>query len=69
MGTACALPIQGYSRVMKFWLAMVVHALMAVLLSLGLLKTVHGDPWLLVFGVVFYTLMLATLGCLPKKAH
>jgi hypothetical protein len=54
---------------MKFLMSIVVYLIMAAILGLGILQAVHGKPWLLISGVVVYALMLALLGCLPKKAH
>lgn len=48
---------------------MLVYVGMAVILGLGILKTVHGNPWLLIAGVVGYVLMLGLIGCIPKKSH
>lgn len=54
---------------MKLLMSVVVYVVMAAVLALGILQAVHGKPWLLIFGVVVYTLMVVMLGCLPKKVH
>jgi hypothetical protein len=50
-------------------MAMLAYLLMAAVLGLGILQTVHGKPWLLILGGVTYIVALGVLGCLPKKAH
>lgn len=52
---------------MKFFLSMVVFALMALVLGLGILLTLKGNPWVLIAGVAGYAILLGTLGCLPPK--
>ncbi len=54
---------------MKFFLAIVVYLLMALVLGWGILRAVHGEPWLLIAGVLAYAVAFAKLGCLPSKGH
>ncbi len=54
---------------MKFLLAILAYLLLGLVLGLGILLTVKGQPWLLITGLLVYVLMVAKLGCLPKKSH
>ncbi len=54
---------------MKFVLSILVYLIIGTVLGLGILRAVHGSPALLITGFIVYALMLAMLGCLPKKAH
>lgn len=54
---------------MKFFLAMLVYALTALVLAYGILLTIHGNPWLLIAGIVGYLAALIKIGCLPKQTH
>ena len=52
---------------MKFFMAIVVYLLMGLMLGLGVLLTVKGNPWLLITGLGLYLVLLGTIGCLPPK--
>lgn len=54
---------------MKFFMAMLVYGLIAGILCWGILLTVHGNPWLLIAGVLGYLIALVRLGCLPGETH
>jgi hypothetical protein len=54
---------------MKFLLAIVAFLAIGAVLGWGILLTVKGEPWLLIVGVLFYTLAFTKLGCLPRKSH
>jgi hypothetical protein len=49
---------------MKLLMAFLVWIAFAVFLSVGVVKAVHGQPWLLVGGCVAFTLLVAKIGCL-----
>jgi hypothetical protein len=46
---------------------MVVFALMALVLGLGILLTLKGNPWVLIAGVAGYAILLGTLGCCRRN--
>ena len=48
---------------------MLVYLAMGVVLGIGVVRTVHGQPALLITGAVTYLLALGVLGCIPKKSH
>ncbi len=48
-------------------MALLVYLLMGFVLGWGILLTVKGSPWLLIFAVLGYALLFAKLGCLPAK--
>jgi hypothetical protein len=50
---------------MKFVLALVTFALMAFLLSWGILSAVqpNGKPWLLVAGIAAFITLFSRVGC------
>jgi len=54
---------------MKFFLGIIVYLLIGLVLGLGMLQTVHGKPWLLIFGFVAYVVAFGKIGCLPKSSH
>ncbi len=54
---------------MKFFLAILAYVLMGAVLGWGILLLMHGNPWLLIVGVLAYLIAFAKLGCLPKKSH
>ena len=54
---------------MRFLMAFIVYAVAGVFLTYGIIQTMHGKPWLLIFGFVFYVVLLGAIGCLPKKSH
>jgi len=54
---------------MKALSAAGTYILLGLLLSWGILLTTRGSYALLIGGVVFYAILLGTLGCLPKKSH
>lgn len=54
---------------MKLALAILVYLIMGLVLGWGLLLAVRGNWWLLIAGVLAYTLAFARLGCLPGKPH
>ncbi len=63
----CENPIWDYGLRVKFVLALLVYLLMGFVLGLGILLTVKGSPWFLIFGFLAYALLFAKLGCLPAK--
>ncbi len=65
----CENPVKGYGLPVKFVLALIVYVLMGLVLGLGVLHTIKGSPWLLIFGFLAYALLFAKLGCLPKKTN
>ncbi len=65
----CEISIPEYNLRVKFVLALFAYLVMGFVLGLGILLTVRGSPWLLVFGFVAYALLFARLGCLPKKSR
>ncbi len=54
---------------MKFLLAILAYLALALVLGLGILQAVKGQPWLLIVGFLLYALAFAKLGCLPKQSH
>jgi len=50
---------------MKFLLAVLVTLTLGVVLGMGILSAVHGNPWVLIVGGLAYLLAFARLGCLP----
>jgi hypothetical protein len=54
---------------MKFVFAIVAYLLIGVVLGWGILLMVKGSPWLLVTGLLAYTVAFARIGCLPKGTH
>ena len=52
---------------MKLLLAVMAYLVIGAVLGWGILLTVRGQPWLLIVGVLVYTLAFAKLGCLPKS--
>jgi hypothetical protein len=49
---------------MKFFLSIVVYLLIGAVLAWGILLAMHGNPWLLIGGLVAYILGVARIGCL-----
>jgi hypothetical protein len=66
---ACGLRTHLYHTGMKFLMSIVVYLIIGLVLGLGMLQTVHGKPWLLVIGLIAYTVAFAKMGCLPKDSH
>ena len=54
---------------MKFLLAIIAYLIIALILGWGILLAVKGEPWLLIVGLLTYTVAFAKLGCLPKQSH
>jgi hypothetical protein len=54
---------------MKFLLAIVAYLFIALVLGLGILLAVKGQPWLLIVGSLAYVCAFAKLGCMPAKSH
>ncbi len=54
---------------MKFFLAIFTYVVISALLGWGILLTFKGNPWLLIVGLLAYTLTFAKAGCLPGKSH
>ena len=54
---------------MKLFLAIVAYVLIGVVLGWGMLLTVRGNPWLLLFGLLAYIVAFGKIGCLPKQSH
>jgi hypothetical protein len=51
---------------MKFALAILVYAVIALILGVGILQVVAGHPLLLIIGVAGFILAFARIGC---KSH
>ena len=49
---------------MKIFAVMFVWLLMALILTVGVVMSVHGSLWLLVLGIVGFVLAVAKIGCL-----
>jgi len=49
---------------MKLLLSAVAYLVMAALLGWGILLMMHGNPWLLIGGVLAYLLAVARIGCM-----
>ncbi len=54
---------------MKFALGIVAYLVIGLVLGLGMLQAVKGQPWLLIIGFLAYAIAFAKIGCLPKKSH
>jgi hypothetical protein len=54
---------------MKFLLAIVAYLVIGLVLGWGILLTVKGEPWLLIFGFLAYAAAFVKLGCLPTNSH
>ena len=55
---------------MKLLLAVLAYLLIGIVLGWGLLVTMKShNPWLLIVGLVAYTVLFGKIGCLPKKSH
>jgi hypothetical protein len=54
---------------MKFALAILIYLFIALILAMGILMTMHGEPWLLIVGAVGFIVAFGRIGCLPKKPH
>ncbi|HXP62995.1 MAG TPA: hypothetical protein VN829_21015 [Dongiaceae bacterium] len=54
---------------MKFVLAILAYLVIGVVLGLGILLTVKGNPWLLIAGFLAYVVAFAKFGCLPGQSH
>ncbi len=54
---------------MKLVLAMLSYAILAVVLSYGILLTVQGKPAVLIAGILVYLAAVTGFGCLPKQSH
>jgi hypothetical protein len=54
---------------MKLFLAMVTYLGIGLVLGLGILLMVKGNPWVFIAGFLAYAVAFAKLGCLPMKAH
>ncbi|HEX3890477.1 MAG TPA: hypothetical protein VHX90_06455 [Verrucomicrobiae bacterium] len=49
---------------MKFALAIFTYLVMAVILGAGILLSTHGNPWLLIIGVIAFVVAFGKLGCM-----
>jgi hypothetical protein len=49
--------------------AIIAYIVIGVILGVGLVLTVKGNPWLLVIGFIAYVVAFGKIGCLPKKSH
>ncbi|MDE3100120.1 MAG: hypothetical protein KGJ88_11665 [Verrucomicrobiota bacterium] len=49
---------------MKFALALLVYAVMAFVLSWGILLLIAGKPWLLIAGSILFIVAFAKIGCI-----
>ena len=47
--------------------ALLVYLLMGLVLGYGILLTVKGNPWLLLVSLLGYFVLVAKIGCLPKR--
>jgi hypothetical protein len=54
---------------MKFLMAVAAFVVIGAVLGWGILLSVKGNYWLLVFGFLAYLAAFTKLGCLPKKSH
>jgi hypothetical protein len=54
---------------MKFLLAIVAYLIIGLVLGVGILQAVKGNPWLLIVGFAAYVIAFGKIGCLPKKSH
>ena len=51
---------------MKLALAALVYLVIALVLSVGILLTIAGKPWLLIVAFVAYIVAFARIGCLSQ---
>ena len=68
-GLTCTKTEAGYFVRMKFLMAILAYLAIGVVLGLGILLTVRGNPWLLIVGFLAYVVAFAKIGCLPHKSH
>jgi len=54
---------------MKFFAAVLVYLVIALVLAWGIVLLVHGNPWVLAVGLLSYSAGVGVIGCLPKKSH
>jgi len=54
---------------MKFLLGIVAYLVIGLVLGLGILQAVKGNPLLLIVGFLAYVIAFGRIGCLPKKSH
>jgi hypothetical protein len=54
---------------MKLMLAVLAYLVISVILGLGILHAVKGNPWLLIISFLAYAIAFAKIGCLPGKSH
>jgi hypothetical protein len=54
---------------MKFLLAIVAYVIIGLVLGIGLVMVMKGNPWLFVAGFIAYVVAFGKIGCLPKKSH
>ena len=66
---ACGRDELRYFVGMKFFLAMLAHVVICVVLGWGILLTVKGEPWVLIAGFLAYLVAFVRIGCLPQKTH
>lgn len=59
----CVKQASHYHYAMKFFLACMIHLLIAAVLAWGLLLAIAGKPVLLIAGVVGYLILLGKIGC------
>lgn len=52
---------------MKFFASVAVYVLFALFLGWGIVSLVHGNPWILVAGLMVYVFLMVRIGCLPES--
>ena len=54
---------------MKFLLGILVYLIIGLVLGLGMMMAVKGNPWPFIIGFLAYAIAFGKIGCLPKKTH
>lgn len=49
---------------MKLVLAILVYAVIGLVLSLGILRLLHGEPWLFIVALLAYVVAFGRIGCI-----
>ena len=49
---------------MKLFLAFLVWIMMGAVLVTGMIRAVHGSPWLLIIGLIGFVCLVGKIGCL-----
>jgi hypothetical protein len=52
---------------MKFLYAILVWLGMGALIAAGILKAVHGSPWLFILCVLGFVVAVGRIACVPKS--